>query len=95
MDSMMPGKGQVRRTTRLEPGVGGRQAKPPVVNHDMAGRPMSSAAEGVAVSKGQIMHTAIPSFVGFTKAPWNKDRLMGQTSSATEGGVGNSRPAPA
>ena len=56
---------------------------------------MTSAAEGVDGIKGQIMHTAIPSFVGFAKAPWNKDRLMGQTSSATEGGVGNSRPAPA
>src|SRR5215213_7686193 len=24
------------------------------------------------------MHTAIPSFVGFEKAPWNKGRLIGQ-----------------
>ena len=24
------------------------------------------------------MHTAIPSYVGFAKAPWNKDRLIGQ-----------------
>ena len=24
------------------------------------------------------MYTAIPSFVGFAKAPWNKGRLIGQ-----------------
>ena len=68
MDSMMPGKGQVRRTTRLEPEVGVRQAKPPWVNHDMAGRRMTSAAEGVDGIKGQIMHTAIPSSVGFCQS---------------------------
>jgi integrase len=39
---------------------------------------MTSAAEGVDGIKEQIMHTAIPSFVGFAKAPWNKGRLIGQ-----------------
>ena len=36
------------------------------------------AAAGVVGIKEATMRTAIPPFVGFTKAPWNKDRLIGQ-----------------
>ena len=33
---------------------------------------------GAVGIKEQTMPTAIPSMVGFTKAPWNKGRLIGQ-----------------
>jgi integrase len=39
---------------------------------------MTPAAAGVVGIKEATMRTAIPPFVGFTKAPWNKDRLIGQ-----------------
>jgi hypothetical protein len=74
----MTAVGQLRRTTRLEPEVGFRRLEPPSVNHRIAGRPMTSAAEGVDGIRRQIMHTAIQSYVGFAKAPWNKARLIGQ-----------------
>jgi integrase len=34
--------------------------------------------EGAVGRKEPAMHTAIPSFVGFAKAPWNEGRLIGQ-----------------
>jgi integrase len=34
--------------------------------------------EGVVGLKESAMYPAIPSFVGFAKAPWNKGRLIGQ-----------------
>jgi integrase len=39
---------------------------------------MTCAAEGAGGIKEAIMHTSIPSFVGFAKTPWNKGRLIGQ-----------------
>jgi len=39
---------------------------------------MACAGEGVVGLKEQSMLAAIPSFVGFAKAPWNKGRLIGQ-----------------
>jgi hypothetical protein len=50
----------------------------PSVDHRIAGRRMTSAAEGVDGIREAIMHTAIPSYVGSAKAPWNKGRLIGQ-----------------
>src|SRR5258706_3921617 len=70
--------GQVQRTTREEPEVGFLQLKPSSVNYRVAGQWMAGAAEGAGGIKEAIMHTAIPSFVGFAKAPWNKGRLIGQ-----------------
>jgi integrase len=39
---------------------------------------MTPAAAGMVGIKEAIMRTAIPPFVGFTKAPWNKGGLIGQ-----------------
>jgi integrase len=39
---------------------------------------MACAGEGVVGLKEQSMLAAIPSFVAFAKAPWNKGRLIGQ-----------------
>src|SRR5271155_3250070 len=39
---------------------------------------MTRAAVGVVGSRRQTMQAAIPSLVGFAKAPWNKGRLTGQ-----------------
>src|SRR5215470_16179017 len=39
---------------------------------------MTRGAEGAAGIKEAIMHTPIPTLVGFTKTPWNKGRLIGQ-----------------
>ena len=39
---------------------------------------MTRAAAGAVGIEDATMHTAIPSLIGFAKAPWNKDRLTGQ-----------------
>jgi integrase len=39
---------------------------------------MARAVERAGGIEEAIMHAAIPSLVGFTKAPWNKGRLTGQ-----------------
>jgi hypothetical protein len=39
---------------------------------------MTRAAVGAVGIKEATMRTVIPAFVGFTKAPWNKGRLIGQ-----------------
>lgn len=39
---------------------------------------MTPGVEGVVGLKEPAMHTMTPSFVGFTKSPWNKGRLIGQ-----------------
>ena len=39
---------------------------------------LSGAVAGAIRMKEQTMPTAIPSMVGFAKAPWNKGRLIGQ-----------------
>jgi integrase len=39
---------------------------------------MTCAVEGTGGIKEAVMHTPIPSLVGFAKTPWNKGRLTGQ-----------------
>src|SRR5499427_10581944 len=39
---------------------------------------MTDAAAGAVGIKEATMRTAIPSLVGFAKAPWNKGRIIGQ-----------------
>jgi len=48
------------------------------VNYRVAGQRVACAGEGVGAIKEAIMHTSIPSLVGFAKTPWNKGRLTGQ-----------------
>jgi len=43
-----------------------------------AGQRMGRAAVGAVGIEDATMHTAIPSLIGFAKAPWNKGRLTGQ-----------------
>src|SRR5215472_13113088 len=70
---------QVRRTTRLEPGVGFHQSELPSDKSSHRGSADDQRCGGRAGgSRRQIMHTAIPSFVGSAEAPWNKGRLIGQ-----------------
>jgi hypothetical protein len=39
---------------------------------------MICAAAGAVGIEDATMHTAMPSLIGFAKAPWNKGRLTGQ-----------------
>jgi len=36
------------------------------------------AGTGAVGIEEATMHTTIPTFIGFAKAPWNKGRLIGQ-----------------
>jgi hypothetical protein len=40
--------------------------------------PSARAGTGAVGIEEAIMHTTIPTSVGFAKAPWNKGRLIGQ-----------------
>jgi hypothetical protein len=60
------------------PEAGFLKTELPLITCPVAGQLVACAAEGVVGLKEPAMHTAIPSFVGFAKTPWNKGRLIGQ-----------------
>jgi hypothetical protein len=50
---------------------------------------MTSAAAGVVGINEAIMRAATPPFVDFTKASWNKGRLIGQKRPLKPRGLGD------
>src|SRR5665213_999014 len=76
--SLRTASGQIHPKQRAEPEVSCLKRELPLVTCRVAGQQVTCAAEGVVGLKEFAMHAAIPSFVGFTKGPWNKGRLIGQ-----------------
>src|SRR3712207_25504 len=73
----MTAYGASRHLGRVIPIVLKGNAQPPIGY--IGSLPLSARAGTGAVGiEEATMHTAIPTFVGFTKAPWKKGRLIGQ-----------------